>query len=244
VSIDDLMVRARAMTNGHVPSKTRLQKDLGIGWDNAVEVHRRLCAEHDSAAGSEPGPGEAPEDPPPSPRDATEPLPTGQTPAVWAGTIGPPLMPPARRANWRGYATYIMVAVACVVASVGTVAVTVAGFALSFDAGRAVAVAAYVNPRLAWLTPVSVDGLMAVAMVTAVVLRWMGRSTGYPWTVVLAGVAVSIACNAAHASIRGGALQLPVGAAMAVSAIPAASVAASVHMLIVLALAVVQPKEQ
>lgn len=141
--------------------------------------------------------------------------------------------------NWRRAATVILVAIACVVASAGTLAVTAAGFALSFDAIRAVGKAAYISPGITWMLPVAIDGAMAVAMVTAIVLRWLGRSPWYPWAVVLVGAAVSIACNAAHARIQGGALQLPTEAAMAVSAIPAATLALSVHMLIVLAIAVV-----
>lgn len=141
--------------------------------------------------------------------------------------------------NWRKAATVVLVAIACVVASAGTLAVTAAGFALSFDAIRAVGKAAYISPGITWMLPVAIDGAMAVAMVTAIVLRWLGRSPWYPWAVVIVGAVVSIACNAAHARIQGGALQLPAEAAMAVSAIPAATLALSVHMLIVLALAVV-----
>lgn len=141
--------------------------------------------------------------------------------------------------NWRRFATTLLIAIACVVASAGTLAVTAAGFALSFDAIRAVGKAAYISPGITWMLPVAIDGAMAVAMVTAIVLRWLGRSPWYPWAVVLIGAAVSIACNAAHASIRGGELELPPEAAMAVSAIPAATLALSVHMLIVLAIAVV-----
>jgi hypothetical protein len=216
---DALLERARELVNGSVPSKNKLQKTLKVGWPTVNEVHPILVAEHEERA------------------RAAETLtkPVGGSEEVEGASSGTP----TRARKW---ATYALVTVACAVASVGALAVTVAGFALSFDAGRAVAVAAYVNPHLAWLNPVAVDGLMAVAMVTAVVMRWLGRSNRYPWTVVIAGMVVSVACNAAHASIHGGALQLNPYAAMAVSAIPAVSVAASVHMLIVLALAVVNPK--
>jgi len=141
----------------------------------------------------------------------------------------------ATRIDWHQVATTTLGIVAGTVASLGTVAVAVAGFTLSFDAIRAVAVAAHVRPSWAWLMPLSVDGAMSVATVAAVVLRRLGRRPAYPWLVVLSGAAISIACNALHA--RGG---HPLGerAAMAVSAIPPVMLALSVHLLVVLAVAV------
>jgi hypothetical protein len=47
--------------------------------------------------------------------------------------------------------------------------------------------------------PTAIDGAMSVATVTAVVMRRMGRSTLYPWTVVLVNAAFSVAGNALHA---------------------------------------------
>ncbi len=141
----------------------------------------------------------------------------------------------ATRIDWHQVATTALGIIAGTVASLGTVAVAVAGFTLSFDAIRAVAVAAHVRPSWAWLMPLSVDGAMSVATVAAVVLRRLGRRPAYPWLVVLAGAGISIACNALHA--RGG-QPLGVRAAMAVSAIPPVMLALSVHLLVVLAVAV------
>ncbi|MFB9415707.1 DUF2637 domain-containing protein [Dactylosporangium matsuzakiense] len=138
------------------------------------------------------------------------------------------------RATW---VTIALGVVAGVVASVGLLAVTAAGFALSFDAIQAVAVAAHVDRRLAWMMPVAIDGAMAVGTVTAVVMRRLGRSAWYPWLVVLTGAVISVLCNAAHAYMAG-ALVLPVRAAMAVSAIPAVMLALSVHLLVELVQAV------
>jgi hypothetical protein len=129
--------------------------------------------------------------------------------------------------------------VACVVATVGTLAVIAAGFALSFDAIETVGEAASMNPRISWLLPVSIDGVMAVATITAIVLRFAGRSSWYPWLVVIVGVAISVWCNATHAGLRGGVLDLGERTAAAVSAIPAVTLFLSVHLLITLALAVV-----
>lgn len=125
-----------------------------------------------------------------------------------------------------------------VVATVGVLAVVAAAFALSFDAIRAVAVAAHIRPGLAWLYPVSVDGAMSVATVTAVVLRRLGRSALYPWLVVVTGAVVSIVANGLHAWLGGGSVALPPVWAVTLSAVPPVLLALSIHLLVVLAVAV------
>jgi ribosomal protein L12E/L44/L45/RPP1/RPP2 len=141
--------------------------------------------------------------------------------------------------TWRARGTIALVVLGCVLASVGCLAVIAAGFALSFDAIKAVGEAAGVNPDISWLLPVSIDGAMLVATITAIVLRAVGRPVWYPWLVVIVGVAISIWCNSAHAGLAGGAIELEPDTARAVSAIPAVTLALSVHLLITLALAVV-----
>jgi hypothetical protein len=127
-------------------------------------------------------------------------------------------------------------------AVLGTLAVIAAGFALSFDAIRAVGDAAGIRASIAWMLPVSVDGAMMVATITAIVLRTMHRPVWYPWLVVCVGIAVSIWCNSTHAGIAED-IELTIGQARAVSAIPAVTLALSVHLLITLALAVLaQPQ--
>lgn len=124
------------------------------------------------------------------------------------------------------------------VATLGVLAVVAAAFALSFDAIRSVAIAAHITPGLAWLYPVAVDGAMATATVCAVVMRARGRSAVYPWAVVLFGALVSVVANALHAWVAGGALALPASWAVLLSAVPPVLLALSVHLLIVLALAI------
>jgi hypothetical protein len=119
------------------------------------------------------------------------------------------------------------------VAAVGTLAVAVAGFTLSYDAIRKVGIAAGIRPDWAWLLPVSIDGAMAVATVTAVVMQRMDRRAWYPWMVVIVGAAISIVCNGVHARMRD-AIALDDWTAMAVSAIPALMLTLSVHLLVVL----------
>lgn len=139
--------------------------------------------------------------------------------------------------NWSKIRTIAFGILAGVVASAGTLAVTVAGFALSYDAIRAVGIASRIRVEWAWLLPVSVDGAMAVATIAAVVLRRMtGRTAWYPWAVVLVGAGISIACNGLHAIPPAGAKLVIAESQVrfAVSAIPAVMLALSVHLLVTL----------
>lgn len=147
---------------------------------------------------------------------------------------------------WLRRGRVALVALGVTVATAGVAGVICAAFALSFDAIKSVGVASGTTPAIAWLLPVAVDGVMAVAAVVAVLLQLAGRSSWYPWAVTLAGVAVSVACNAAHARpvVSGVAtppLELSPDVARAVSTIPALALALSVHLIIVLAMAVLSP---
>jgi hypothetical protein len=148
---------------------------------------------------------------------------------------------PDTRPSWTQIALGVT---AGTIASVGITAVTTAGFALSFDSIRTVARAAYINVNLDWMLPVAIDGAMAVASVTAIVMQKLGRKPLYPWVVVLANVLISVGCNALHAYQGGGERPLPVGWAMAVSAIPALNLALSLHLAIELVMAVVKRSER
>lgn len=143
---------------------------------------------------------------------------------------------PDTRSSWQVFVAVSLGVLAGTVAAVGALAVTIAGFALSFDAIRAVGQAAHMRADWAWLLPVSVDGAMAVATVAAVVLhRLTGKTAWYPWTVVLVGAAISVACNGLHATGKQGQpLELAAEIRFAVSAIPAVMLAMSVHLLVVL----------
>lgn len=121
------------------------------------------------------------------------------------------------------------------VAVVALVAVVVGAFVLSFAAITAVSEAAHITPGLSWLMATSVDGAMTVGTMTALVLKMLGKSTGYAWFVVLSGVTISIACNALHATQSVGAkVTLEGWQQGAVSAIPAVALALSLHLLILL----------
>lgn len=140
---------------------------------------------------------------------------------------------PVGRAGWSSAVTMSLGVLAGLVAGVGLLVVITAGFALSFDAIRAVGRASHVRVDWAWLLPAAVDGAMAVGTVTAVVMRRLGHSTVYAWVVVLSNAAVSIGCNALHAWM-GASLALPEVVAMGVSAVPALNLAMSVYLLVVL----------
>lgn len=130
------------------------------------------------------------------------------------------------------------------IASLGIIGVTSGGFALSFDAIRTVARAAHINTHLDWMLPVTIDGAMAVASVTAIVMKRMGGQPWYPWVVVIANVLISVGCNALHAYQGGGEKPLPGGWAMAVSAIPAVNLALSLHLAIELVMAIMKRGEK
>src|SRR5690242_5153866 len=109
-----------------------------------------------------------------------------------------------------------------VIAVLALVAVVVGAFVLSYDALTAVAKAAHIAEGLAWLMSVSVDGAMTVGTMAALVLKMLGKPTRYAWFVVLAGVVISVLCNALHATqSQGGKVILDPWQAGAVSAIPA-----------------------
>jgi hypothetical protein len=121
-------------------------------------------------------------------------------------------------------------------ALVGTaVLVVVAGMALSYDALAVLAREAGIDPVLSWGYPAVVDGVLVVGSIAAYVLRGARlRIRMYLWLLIAAAVVVSVAGNAAHALSHGGSLILPVVAAALVSAVPPASMAAVIHVLIVL----------
>lgn len=112
-----------------------------------------------------------------------------------------------------------------------TLVVAAGAGTLSWSALTAFAGAAHIAPAITWVYPVVVDGLMAVGTVAALVLRRAPlRTRTYVWTMIGASIAVSVAGNAAHAT---GAALPPEAAALA-SAVPAAALAASLHLMVVM----------
>jgi hypothetical protein len=119
-----------------------------------------------------------------------------------------------------------------VVGVLGAIAVNIAAFMLSADAITTVAKAAGISPHIAWAMVLSVDGMMLTGTVVFVTRKIMGRSARYPGIVLAAGVLLSVICNALHAKASGGQMvHLDNNAKMGVSAIPAASLAFSFHLI-------------
>src|SRR5215469_17015378 len=84
------------------------------------------------------------------------------------------------------------------------------------------------------LYPISVDGMLGVATLAAVMRRSSRlRTRAYIWRLIGAAIAVSVAGNALHTTGHGGDVHLPLLAAAAVSAVPAASLAAALHLLVI-----------
>jgi Protein of unknown function (DUF2637) len=113
-----------------------------------------------------------------------------------------------------------------------TALVALAAGIISYSALAALARAVGVDMALSWLYPLVVDGVLGVGTVAALVLRTAPlRTRGYIWTLITAAIAVSVAGNALHAE-RG--LVLPPVAAAAASAVPAMSLAAALHLLVII----------
>ncbi|WP_326797282.1 DUF2637 domain-containing protein [Streptomyces sp. NBC_01808] len=113
-----------------------------------------------------------------------------------------------------------------------------AGFTLSYDALRHMAVASHVREPLAYVFPFVIDGFIAIGIGTLLLLRTAPlRSRLYVWALVGIATAVSIAANALHA-IRlneqprpdTGGLRLDDFTVGALSAIAPLALAGAVHL--------------
>lgn len=120
-------------------------------------------------------------------------------------------------------------------AGAGTGLVLVTAFSLSYAALMTVGQAAGFQGRIAWLYPIPVDGLLAVGMVAAVMLRSARlRTRAYVWLLIAGGIATSVLGNAAHATSQDGHLALSAGAARLAGGVPPLAFAAALHLLVIL----------
>ncbi|WP_052067994.1 DUF2637 domain-containing protein [Rhodococcoides fascians] len=114
------------------------------------------------------------------------------------------------------------------VSIVGTVAIALGAFWLSFTALQDLALRSNVPPSQAWVWPLIVDGLVLVATVAVVALkehRW------YAWSLLAAGAALSLAGNTLHATYTG---ELPVAVRILVAAVPPLCLLAVTHLTVLL----------
>ncbi|OZF00614.1 hypothetical protein CH300_20270 [Rhodococcus sp. 15-1154-1] len=114
------------------------------------------------------------------------------------------------------------------VSIVGTVAIALGAFWLSFTALQDLAVRSHVPASQAWVWPLIVDGLVLVATVAVVALsehRW------YAWSLLGAGAALSLSGNTLHATYTG---ELPVAVRILVAAVPPLCLLAVTHLTVLL----------
>ena len=130
-------------------------------------------------------------------------------------------------------------------AAVATGLVVISSFVLSYAALVTVGQAAGFGPRISWLYPVSLDGLLAVGMVAAVLLREARlRTRAYVWLLIGVGIAASVAGNAAHSAAAGRPLALSGWPVWLAGAVPPLALAAALHLLIVVVRHHRQPTEE
>ena len=114
------------------------------------------------------------------------------------------------------------------IAAGATAVVAIASAVLSWDALQWGAQQLGVDPRLAFLFPVAVDGTIATGTAAALALRSAPRRVrAYVWSLLGAAIAASVIGNASHA--HGGDPLHRAGAA-----VPAAALAACLHLLVIL----------
>lgn len=119
-------------------------------------------------------------------------------------------------------------------AIVGTIAIGLGAFWLSFTSLTGLTVLAGVPRSDAWIWPLIVDGIIVVATISVVALSPRGRqATVYPWSLLIAGAAVSVAANTAHALIVADAAA-PKALAACVWAVPPIVLLAITHLTVLL----------
>ncbi|WHP16606.1 DUF2637 domain-containing protein [Cellulomonas sp. ES6] len=113
----------------------------------------------------------------------------------------------------------------------------VLAFSLSFLALRAVGIASGVDPAIAWMFPVIIDGFIVLATWATWRFRAHGlRAAWYPAGSLVVFSAVSLTGNALHAHpVEVGDLLMARWAAAAFSAVPPVALLAASHMLVMIA---------
>lgn len=114
----------------------------------------------------------------------------------------------------------------------GTVFIAAAAFWLSFTALADLARRSGVDEGQAWAWPLIVDGIIVVATVSVVALAGQ-HAAWYPWLLLMAGAAVSVAANAIHAVVAADA-DVSSGLAGSVAAVPPLVLLAITHLTVVL----------
>ncbi|GAA5196795.1 hypothetical protein GCM10025773_05780 [Microbacterium jejuense] len=114
----------------------------------------------------------------------------------------------------------------------GTVFIAIGAFWLSFTALADLARRSGIAPAQAWAWPLIVDGVIVVGTVAVVALAGR-RDAWYPWMLLIAGAAASVAANAIHAIVAADA-DVPSLLAACVAAVPPLVLLAITHLTVVL----------
>lgn len=117
-----------------------------------------------------------------------------------------------------------------------TVIIAAGAFILSFAALTDLAVMSGLNPSLAWIWPIIVDGLIVASTVAIVALAGHERKVlAYPWMLLFFGAVVSTAANAVHAILAvGGEGAVPPAVSAIVAAMPPVVLLAITHLTVIL----------
>lgn len=116
-----------------------------------------------------------------------------------------------------------------------TVLIAAGAFILSFAALTDLAVMAGIDPALAWIWPVIVDGLIVAATVSIVALAGHdARTMAYPWALLLGGAAVSTGANAVHAILAADTASVPAWVSAVVASMPPIILLSVTHLSVIL----------
>ena len=131
-------------------------------------------------------------------------------------------------ARRRGAALWPGLTLACLLA--------VLAFVLSFDALRIVALACGVQPALAWMFPLIVDGSTLAFTWATWAFRTRGMGTWYPWLMLVLFSVVSLIGNALHAHpVQVNGMLLPDWVPPLVMTMPPIALLATTHMIVMAA---------
>lgn len=116
------------------------------------------------------------------------------------------------------------------------VLLAVLAFTISFDALRSLALACGINPPLAWMFPLIIDGSVLAYTWAAWAFKTRSLSTVYPWLMIIVFTVFSVIGNMLHARpVNVNGLLLPQWVASCVMASPPVALLAVTHMIVMAA---------
>jgi len=116
-----------------------------------------------------------------------------------------------------------------------TVIIAVGAFILSFAALTDLAERSGIDPSLAWIWPIIIDGMIVAATVAIVALNGFSRrAMVYPWSLLFFGAIVSTAANSTHAILTVDSIEngVPALVSALVAAMPPIVLLAITHLTV------------